>query len=108
MNVWFNGGGVAGKEMWVDIWNDNSVAIPIMWIHVYWPPVNGVLEKVKLNGDEIWAGADDPPDGWITGANFLWPGQNSLTFTFENDAQPPPGYWVEIQFDGGCLRSGGP
>lgn len=108
MNIWFNGGGVDGKEMWVDIWNGNSVAIPIMWIHVYWPAVNGVLEKVKLNGVEIWVGADDPIDAWITGANPLWPGQNSITFTFEFDAQPPPGYWVEVGFGGGCNRSGGP
>lgn len=109
MNIWFNGGGIDGKEMWVDIWNDNTVAIPIMWIHVYWPdPPNGMLERVKLNGDEIWLGADDSPDAWITGANPLWPGANSLTFIFENDAQPPPGYWVEIGFGGGCNRSGGP
>ncbi|MEK6587991.1 MAG: hypothetical protein AABY97_04020 [Chloroflexota bacterium] len=94
--------------MWVDIRNDNPVSIPIMWIHVYWPNPNGMLEKVKLNGDEIWQGADDPLEAWITGTNFLGPGPNSLTFIFENDTQPPPGYWLEIEFAGGCHKSGGP
>jgi len=78
-----------------------------MWIHVYWPPVNGKLEKVRMNGDEIWVGADDPPDAWITTANPLWPGQNSIKFTFEFDAEPSSSYWVEIGL-GGCTRSGGP
>jgi len=108
MNIWFNNGGVEGKEMWVDIWNGNSIGIQIMSIHVYWPDLNGVLEKVNLNGADIWQGADDPPDAWIPGGDFIWPGSNLLRFIFEFDAQPPPAmYWVDIEFLGGCHVSGG-
>ena len=112
MNIWFNGGGTNGNDMWAAIWNGNSDGIEIAWIHVYWPdPPNGVLNKVRLNGDTIWEDGDDPPDAWITSfiSSTYIPdfSTGTLEFNFQNEAQFPPGYWIEVSFTNGCYISGG-
>jgi len=73
------------------------------------------LDKLLLNGVEIWNKADpNPPsdipsiDGdWVNGADLTVPGLTSrnLVVRFQNNLEPGS-YPVRITFDNGCQVSG--
>ena len=82
------------------------------WLHFYWPDPNGELKKVKLDGSEIFDDPTGPPMVEIFSFNgdptISDMSVDAIEFIFENDAIPPPGYWVEATFvDIGCYISDG-
>jgi len=105
---------VDGKELSVDIINNSTVTVKIMYVHLDWPPVNVRLNKIELDGETIWDGGDNSPPTDITGGwkppdsrRKIDPGSTeTLVFIFDSDALPGP-YSLSIGFDPPCTKSGG-
>jgi len=106
---------VDGKELSVDVINNSTATIKIMYVHLDWPPVNVALDRIELDSETIWGAGDDSPPTNITGG---WVPQDSrrkidpgstetLVFSFDVDALPGP-YSLNLGFDPGpCNLSGG-
>ena len=105
---------VDGKELSVDIINNSTVTVKIIYVHLDWPPVNVRLNKIELDGETIWDAGDNSPPTDITGG---WKPQDSrrkidpgsterLVFIFDQDALPGP-YALGVFFDPPCNLSGG-
>lgn len=106
--------GVDQDEVWVEVSNGSGTTVMIVGLHLDWPPVNVRLDKIELDGEEIWSGGDDSPPTDITGG---WKPQSSrrnidpysteiLRFFFEGDAQDG-GYGLGLWFDPPCNIGGG-
>jgi hypothetical protein len=96
----------------MDINNTNGSPITINQIFAYWvkSSTSQKIDKVLLNGDEIWDKSDpNPPSDipnegdWKGGANLVIPGApvSNLLIQFSDTLQPT-GYEVHILFDIGC------
>jgi hypothetical protein len=94
--------------------NAGSQTIQITTIFISWPVSNDKLEKVKLDGKEIWVIGAPPPSititsGWkgITSHREVSPGSSKqLRFDFDEDAAPS-GYSVLVTLNSSCQISGG-
>ena len=100
-----------GNEIKDGIFNGNPIRLKLDWLHLYWPDLNGDLEKIELDGETIWDDGAPPPMVEI----FDFEGGHSVTefsaedlvFHFDNAAEPF-GYFVEASFeDFGCYISDG-
>jgi len=105
------------NELGLDITNNNVAVITIDSFFADWVNLSTSqkLDKLLLNGVEIWNKADpNPPsdipsiDGdWVNGADLTVPGLTSrnLVVRFQNNLEPGS-YPVRITFDNGCQVSG--
>jgi serine/threonine protein kinase len=102
------------QELSVDITNNSTATIKIVYVHLDWPAVNIRLNKIELDGEEIWGAGDDSPPTNITAG---WKPQDSrrkidpgstetLIFFFDASAMPGP-YSLGVGFDPPCNLSGG-
>jgi len=102
------------QELSVNITNNSTLTVKIMYVHLDWPPVNVRLNKIELDGETIWDAGDDSPPTNITAG---WKPQDSrrkinpgstetLVFFFDAIAMPGP-YSLGLGFDPPCNLSGG-
>ena len=102
------------QELSVDITNNSTATIKIVYVHLDWPAANIRLNKIELDGEEIWGAGDNSPPTNITAG---WKPQDSrrkidpdstetLIFFFDASAMPGP-YSLGVGFDPPCNLSGG-
>jgi hypothetical protein len=100
----------------MDITNASGGTITITRFFAYWvkTPISQKLDKLFLNGVEIWnisdvsSPSDIPSEGnWKGGADLTIPDATALNFLvqFQDDLQPA-GYEVHIVFNVGCQVTG--
>jgi hypothetical protein len=100
------------NELSMDITNNNGSAITITRFFAYWvkSPISQKIDKLFLNGAEIWnksdpdSPSDIPTEGnWAGGANLTIPDAATENFVIQfPNALQATGYEVHIVFDVPC------
>ncbi len=91
--------------------NNSSQNVKIVGLFIDWPAANEELDEIELDGSRIWDERDDTPpsdisSNWEGNRDIPSGGTKTLTFFFDQDAQPYP-YWLKLSFDNGCTVTGG-
>jgi hypothetical protein len=96
-----------GNKLWWRLTNDGSVNATIVQIDLTWAS-GGDLDKIKLEGADIWNGTDPSPvsiaSGWSGGSRMLIPTEfKELRFEFSSSVSGT--YSVTVYSDNGCSVS---
>jgi tRNA A-37 threonylcarbamoyl transferase component Bud32 len=94
------------KEVDWSISNGTGGKMKVEEIYIDWPDGNGVLNKIELEGSQIWPGVDeDPPTNitsGMTGDRQIESGSSKMMRFFFGSDGSSSGYTLEIGFNNGC------